>query len=144
MSTYFFIIFDDFYLLFVITYFYYMRIILYVQKTIYSGLLYISSSIQIIGLITLSIICKNLCQLHKIWKSFCQAVDSPPLTADRPALRLRDCPDSRADSLPLPGRGPSGRVARTVRAGVFNITRRRQTSSTFFCLTCTHLPPFLK
>jgi hypothetical protein len=127
-----FVIFDDIYLLFFITYFYCMRIILCVQKTIHSGVLYISSSIQIIGLITLSIICKNLCQLHKIWQSFCHAANRPPLTADRPALRLQDFSDSCADSLPQPGRGPSGRVARTIRAGFFNITRHRLTSSTSF------------
>jgi hypothetical protein len=66
--------------------------------------------------------------------------DSPPLTADRPALRLQDCLDSRADCLPLPGRRPSSRVTWTVREGSFNITQRRLTSSTSFAsLALTYL-----
>jgi hypothetical protein len=47
------ITFDDIYLLFLITYFYYVRVILYVQKTTLSSLLYINSSIQTIRLIKL-------------------------------------------------------------------------------------------
>jgi hypothetical protein len=49
------ITFDDLYLLLLITYFYYTRVILYVQNTTLSSLLYINSSIQTIGLIKLSI-----------------------------------------------------------------------------------------
>jgi hypothetical protein len=71
------ITFDDIYLLFFITYSYYMRVILYVQKTTLSSLLYINSSIQTIGLIKLYIFdiriyVETHCQkLHKIWKTLC-------------------------------------------------------------------------
>jgi hypothetical protein len=49
------LLFCDIYLLFLIIYSYYMMAILYIQKTTFSSLLYINSSIRTIGLIKFSI-----------------------------------------------------------------------------------------
>jgi hypothetical protein len=140
------ITFDDLHLPLLITYFYYMRVILYVQKYTHSSLLYINSSIQTIGLIKLSIFLGYKSMLKLIVNYY-----------TRYEITISGCRPSAPDSGPsdASAEGMSGWLSRlsasirsrTVRtccadrpAWVFMLPDAASTPSSPFCLTHSHLP----